>query len=324
MDNRGLFKEVFGKDRGITEDDIREKIIKIGYKESGSFECKTFQQIAKIDNGIKEDKIIAPLVAFLNKFITEGGILVLGIDCKDKTPSKIIAVDDKLIKNESQLRSWIIGNISSLPFYYTAPIIEIEEIPITKNQKVFVIEIHPADGNVVYFSKISDYAYRRVCDETLKIPLMETLKLIEEKRMPRMKVNVEPKKWQEKEGIIEGSIKVVYNNLGNRPAYRMISLFMFKLCEGTDKNITICNSRFNDITHLNTGFIKVLQYRDLDYIFYPNCPTVAGSIEISFNKDIKLELIIETNEEMSYSEGVFVLSSEGIKEKSPPSFKTYI
>lgn len=111
MDARILFKNIFGKERNITKKDIEEKIIKVGYKESLTFECKTFKKVSKIDDDLKEKNIIKPLVGFLNKSLPEGGILVLGIDAKNKIPTNIIPIDKRLIKDEEQLRSWIVNNI---------------------------------------------------------------------------------------------------------------------------------------------------------------------------------------------------------------------
>ncbi len=63
--------------------------------------------------------------------------------------------------NDSILRDWILNDISSFPRALEFPTIEIETVVVENNKKVYFIEIHPVDLNVLYFNRANDLAYVR-------------------------------------------------------------------------------------------------------------------------------------------------------------------
>ena len=79
-----------------------------------------------------------------------------------------------------------------------------------------------------------------------------------------------------------------------------------------------------DITNLNTGCIKAFQHEILNRPLYPDSHTVSGNFKVKFNKNVKIRVVISSNEEISQSRQQFIISKERILEETPPKFSTYI
>lgn len=323
MKSKSLFKTIFEKESNIIKSDIEQRILGC-FKENSLFECKNIVNAVTGEVKQKTDPrdIITPeLVAFLNKIDLEGGILALGINAKDKIPTKILGIDESLIKSEGRLRDWIINDISSIPRFLDHPTIEIEKVNLQEHKNVFLIEIHPQDANVVYYSTRDGCAYKREADETKKIPLDETFRLVEEKRIAKVFVTLENLGFKEQEGIIQGDVKVVYKNLGARPASNGSCLFLFKTSEQDKCEITYPVSNILDITDINTCF-KCFQ-REFTKMLYPNRPVVDGVIKFKFRQSAIITLSIEFDEEKGRSKQIFSINKDGVKEVSK-IFKSYI
>jgi hypothetical protein len=116
---RNIINEIFGKTENILKEDIENCIITPKLRESVNLEYKSLHSIEKgfkgsKDNDKKEDILIKPLVAFLNKFSTEGGLSLLGVSDKGGVPDNI-APARKGFFSPDQFRSWIHENISAIP-----------------------------------------------------------------------------------------------------------------------------------------------------------------------------------------------------------------
>lgn len=323
MKSKALFESIFGKEDGITKAGIEEKVIGI-FKENVFFECKRIEKAASGESKQKidpRDLIIPELVAFLNKIDLEGGILALGIEAKDKMPTKISGIDISLIKSEGQLRDWIINDVSSIPKSLDYPTIEIETINLSENKNIFLIEIHPQDANVVYYCKRDGRAYKREADETKRINLDETVRLIEEKRTAKVFINLEDIRFEEEGVIVHRQVKVVYNNFGSKPASRGSALFLFTTTNRDNCEITYNISAILDVTDINNCF-KCYQ-KEFENILYPNRPVVAGVIDLKFNESATITLSFEFDEEKGRSHQIFSISRHGTKETGK-SFKSYI
>src|SRR3989344_2141413 len=130
---REILKEIFGKESGITEDDIKNNIIN-KYKESIKFECK---ELRSIDDKDKEQCLIKPIVSFLNTN-KKHGLLALGIKAKSKMPTNIVPVNKKLL-DEEKIKRYITSGISSIQKQARFPNYEIEEVKIDSENSVFFI-----------------------------------------------------------------------------------------------------------------------------------------------------------------------------------------
>jgi hypothetical protein len=322
MDSRNLFKTIFGKENNITELDIKEKIL-TSFKENSFFECKRIERIAGvvIQKTDPRSIIIPELVAFLNKVSFEGGVLALGIEAKEKIPTKILGVDESLIKGEGSLRDWIVNDIVSIPKFLDYPTVEIETINLQNGKKVFLIEIHPQDTNVVYYYGNSECAYKREVDETKKISLDETFRLAKEKCIAKTFVSLEDVGFKEQDGIVTRDIKVVYRNSGTKPAHSVCTIFLFKISEKDNCEINYPVHGIVDVTGLNTCF-KCYQ-REFKGLFYPGRSVVDGQINVKFKEAATITLSVEIDEEEGTSVQIFLISKQGVNPESK-NFKTYI
>ncbi|MEW6101119.1 MAG: RNA-binding domain-containing protein [Candidatus Omnitrophota bacterium] len=333
MKPRVLFSTIFGKESNITELDIREKILGI-LKENSYFECKNVigkKKGSKLDVGnVTEaatnteskprDDIMKELVAFLNKIDSQGGILALGINAKDKVPTDIPGVDEVFIKSEVSLQDWIIYDIGSIPQYLELPSIEIEKIN-GQDKNTFLVEIHPRDTNVVYYSKRDNKVYKREADETKEISLVETIRLVEEKRVAKVFVNLVNKGLAEKEGIIEASIGIVYKNFGSRPAFHGMAMLLFDASEKGNCEITLLSNDYLDISHHNVCF-KCYQ-RHFPNILYPERNIADLTVKLKFKQSAVINLSVDFDEEKGRSQQIFEINKDGAKEISK-NYRSYI
>jgi len=318
METRNLFKTVFGKDRGISLDDIK-RIIVSKVNESPFFEYKRIKENSLIENQENRAReIIMPeLVAFLNKINNQGGILVLGVDAKHKVPTEIIGIETKFISDETKLRDWIINDILSVPNYSEFPTIEIESIDFLEGKRIYLIEVHPKDMNVIYFTRTDNCAYKREVDTTRKIPLEETVRLVENKKIAKLFIILEESKLRVEGDTVKCEVKVVFNNSGHIPAFYVTTFLLFNLIhsEGNFKNVKISFSRiplFRETSNINTC-LKSYE-ANFSAPFYPSRRLVQGYIDIEFNREDTLELKVEIDEQKGRSNQTFLFTKKGMEE----------
>jgi len=71
-----IITSIFGKESGITEQDLKGKLITGHYSEGQKFDAKNI--VSQLDENSKETHLIKPIVSFLNS-VEGNGLLVLGI-----------------------------------------------------------------------------------------------------------------------------------------------------------------------------------------------------------------------------------------------------
>jgi hypothetical protein len=246
---RTIIKQVFGERKEtekVSGEDIRN-LEKLKIEESAILEYKSTERL-QIKNGKlvdekkpeedkKEELLIKPLVAFLNKYQPEGGLLIWGIRTENGIPTKLSAFQKGTVKREDVER-WLSMNISSVPPMKDPPSVEIEEIEID-GKSVFLIEIHPRDFNVVYFSKLTNKVYIRRGKNSPEISLLEIYRLIEEKIIAKVFVIPQVKKFEPLEnGKVRAEIEFQYLNEEYRPAEWVKSILTIKVKEG-ERNLKI-------------------------------------------------------------------------------------
>lgn len=334
-----LIKTIFGKEENITREDIDKYIIKPSLRESTLIEYKSADKF-RIDKqgrlldekGIvdkREEIIIKPLVSFLNKFSNEGGVLVLGIRDENHIPKEITGADLKVFTFE-RLRSWIHNFISSIPLVRDFPEIEIKSADIEDEKAVIFIEAHPKDLNTVYFSKLSNLVYVRKNDESISCSLEEVCKMIKEKIIAKIFVDVEIIKKEEiNEKWIKYRLHFNYINEGNKPGEWVRSILGFRMLQGDPKDIQVFS--VSAPVHWNPGgwledcFLIFEEDFFLRDIIYPKgvLSYRIGELEIQIAKTAKALMIIETFEHEGFTKQVFIISPEGLKE-SQRVFRSYI
>lgn len=333
-----LIKNIFGKEEELTKNDIYKCIIEARLKESAQIEYKSVDKL-HIDNrgrlldskGIedkKEEIIIKPLVAFLNKFSSEGGVLILGIKDKNHLPVELVPAEPKIFTPE-RLRNWISNYISTIPSTKDSPDIEIKNIDVN-GKIVTLIEVHPKDFNTVYFSRLTNDVYIRKNDESVLCTLDETMRMTEEKIIAKVFVDL---KVIEKEEIDENWVKYQiefqYINEGNKPGEWVRLLLEFQMKQGTPADIQIQSlpapgywKPVGSLKAFSSGFQQDSYTKDVIYskgvVGYK-----IGKLEIKIAKTALAEMIINTFEYKGFMSQVFSISAKEINEITR-EFRSYI
>ncbi len=315
MENKSLIKIFFGKETEIIKEDIEKKILG-NFKESAFIDYKrldgrnslTKQEITRSE---AKNLIISGIVAFLNKINAEGGILSLGINAPDKIPTDIIGVEDKIIKDDSTLRNWILDGISSIPAFLEFPSIEIETVSIENTKKVYFIEIHPKDLNVHYFNKFDGAAYARQIDTTRKLSLEESVRIIDTKKTARLFADLELIESRIDDDFVIYKMKIVFNNTGNKPATNVLGMFLFDYTKKENKKENIEVEFFDTHNITETSIINTCSksfQQNFNQLFYPGRPVVVGFFTVRFLRAAPIQLILEIDEQYSRSKQAFVFT----------------
>ena len=349
---RTIIKQIFGESKEIekvSEDDIRKLINEWKIEESATLEYKSTEGLNVDRNGKlisknepekcrkdkKEELLIKPLVAFLNKYQPEGGLLIWGINAKEGIPTELKAFQKGTIKRED-IDRWISMSISSIPFPKDFPDVEIEEVEVD-GKSVFLIEIHPRDFNTVYFSKMTNKVYRRRGKGSEEIPLPEIYKMIEEKIIAKVFLTLEVKKFESLEnGKVRAEIKFLYFNEGCTPAEWIKSILIIQVIRG-EETLKLDTTRIDALNSLNESpYVwnteikcppKGLVFQIDKYfreVIYPHVPHEITTLIIEYNINTELKIRITTYEYKGRSRQIFTLLSGGILNEEIKEFHTYM
>jgi len=304
---RSIIKQIFGNDKErkrVIEEDIR-KLIEWKEKETINLEYKSTQNL-QIKNGklIEKNKLedkteellIKPLVAFLNKYQSDGGLLIWGIYTKDEIPIEVRTFQKGTVKKED-IERLIKNNILSIPPSKNLPLIEIEEVEIKEGKTVFLIEIHPKDFNTVYYSKITNKVYIRKWNHSEEIPLVDVYKLIEERINAKLFIIPTVRKVSLENKRIE--IELQYLNEGYKPAERVKSILNIKV-SGKSKylKINVSPPLINQLrcSSIECGVEKTIMIIEkyFNEVIYPFIPHKIGDLyleEYDINSSIVIRIV---------------------------------
>jgi hypothetical protein len=349
---RSIIKQIFGerkeKER-VSRDDIKKLIEEWKIKESDILEYKSTERL-RLKNGklVSEDKpgedkkeeiLIKPLVAFLNKHQPEGGLLIWGIRAENGIPTNLAALPKATIKKED-IERWIYTSIYSVPtsLIENTLDIEIEEVEV-EDKSVFLIEIHPRDFNVVYVSRITERAYLRVGDHSKDLSFFETYELIERKILPKVFIifekEAESYKKLENEKV-EIKVRLSYLNEGHKPGEWVKTLLNIKIVEGekllkiNTNNIPAFDSRDEPKYAWNTEIQcpeDGLTFQINNYfkeVIYPFVPHDIGILYFEFRENVKIKISINTYEYRGLTTQTLFLSSGGELREEIKTFVPYI
>jgi len=326
---RNIINEIFGKTENISKEDIEKCIITPKLQESVNLEYKSLIKIEKglkdsEGNDKKEDVLIKPLVAFLNKFSSEGGLLVLGVSAQDGIPEKIATANKGFFSSE-QFRSWIHGNISAMPSFRDFPQLNLKEIAINGNS-IFLIEIHPKDIYTVYYSKITNNVYQRKNDESMSISLPDVFKLVSEKICAKVFIDVNEVSKKPQGILTELYLGFSFINEGVKPGEWVKALLSFKVSKGQRGNVRIfsVNASWGKRHPLTENEIYAFIIDEwLRHIIYPKVLFSIGEIGLYLGNDEEISLNVTVYEKEGMTEQHFFISSQGINGTSR-EFKKYV
>jgi len=302
-----LLTALFGKAIGITRPDLEEKILN-KQKESLTLE---FKQITRLDDEVNENCITKPTIGFLNT-INGDGLLILGIESKVGRAISIKPISEGIIKNEEHLRAIITSSLSSIPYCKDFPELIIHKIPIDGGN-IFLVEIKRLDDNCVYYSKITDYAYMRRNDETIRLTLGETIDLIARKNFPQIFIYLG--EFSESHNELVCNLGLVNEGLeSGRSTSTMIGFF----CRD-ELDITLEGANVSDISDKNPRYRKAYQftggYPPQTLLIYPKSVMYSVKLKIKPKKNFNLELEVTTHEEKGFTRQNFTIESNIVTSK---------
>jgi hypothetical protein len=326
---RNIINEIFGKMENISKQDIENCIMTPSLRESVNLEYKSLHRIEQSfkdskDNDKKEGVLIKPLVAFLNKFSSEGGLLLLGVSDKDGVPDNIAPARKGFFSSE-QFRSWIHENISAIPSIRDFPQLNIKEITINGNS-IFLIEIHPIDIYTVYYSKITNNVYQRKNDESVSISLPDAVKLISEKVCAKVFIDIKEVSKKSQDPLTELHLDFSFINDGVKPGEWVKALLSFRLLKGQRGHVRIFSVSTNWSARnplIENEFNAYIINEWLHDIVYPKVLFGIGEIGLYIGSNEEIRLNSTVYEKEGKSEQQFSITSQGIHHDSS-EFRRYI
>jgi hypothetical protein len=243
-------REIFdGKDKFDDDELIKlnKKLKQETFNETQFNEAKYFHNNGKIraNHELYEGHIVKPLVGFLNSYGGFGN-LYLGIDTGGSGKSKFLEIqpiNKKLIRGDEDLRKLIFDKLGTLPFSHEKPRVEIKKIKF-KSGNVFIVFIERCNNYSVYYSRITDYIYKRNLDETKRLDLLESLQLVETKKNPRLSIELTPKSYNpvavgtiKKKRVTEITYGVRILNEGMEPSFFTTGIVLIKFKENNKTRI---------------------------------------------------------------------------------------
>lgn len=310
-----IITSIFGKESGIREEDIEEKIIIPRLMENATREYK---QIKNLNDKTKEDQIVAPLIGFLNA-LEGNGLLILGIKDEKGIPTEIEQIDSSLIRNAEQLRSIITDSIAALPRIREFFRLSIVPVLTKGNGKIYLIETERTDECCVYYSKITQRAYLRRNDETLALTLPEILEMVARKNFPKIFVRFY-RKMETESGFI---FNVAFVNEGLKPGRYVMALIKFFY--ENDFDVTLQGTTVQDVSDLNPGPRKTYQVEKQfgTSLVYPVQFNVFGELRISPRKDFQMTIAVRVYENEGITTQEIKMRSENNNISIRESFKQF-
>ncbi len=303
-------QDIFEGKSKFNNDELTElnKKLKQGSFNEGQFnEAKYFHNKDKIrsQNNLYEGHIIKPIVGFLNSY--EGfGNLYLGIDTGGSGKSRFLdikPINKKIIKGEDDLRDLIFNKLGVLPASPEKPKMEIKRIEF-ETGNVFVIFIEKTNNYSVYYSRLTDYIYKRNSDVTNKLSLIENLQLIESKKNPRLSLKLIPKKYTpidvgstKKKNSTEITYDVKIINEGLEPSFFTTGMISIKF-KGNNKTKIKSTPSIWELTKSDDSLYKYQFYCGMPPQHMPIYPIINSSVgelvistENFFNLDFEIKIL---------------------------------
>ena len=286
-----IIKDIFGKDNGITEDDLKNIIGR--YQETSIIECKLVSDI--VENGSAYHNVIKTAIGFLNKPENDSaGLLMIGLDAPKGVIKNIVPIKNNDFR-QNTLRNKLTEDIKSIPSVNRTYTLDIIEVPLTTGY-ITLVEVHKTDPNAVFYSKSENTAYIRHSDTTIKWDLGDVFKTAVSKSYPIVYPKLFEKLKEHNGTTCTYQLNITLTNVGTSPGRDIIILLNFSTVYGKgDININYNKKEFIELPGNSTNSKRL--ERDVLQNYnskppYPHLDLNLGSFDISFDKNSIL--IIET------------------------------
>ena len=304
----GIKKDIFGKDNGITEEDLKNIIGR--YQETSLVECKRV-------NGLNYSYAIKTVIGFLNKpENNSGGLLMLGIDAPKGVIEKIEPIRNNDFK-QNTLRNKLTEDIKSIPSVNRTYTLDIIEVPVADGGYVTLVEARKTDPNAVFYSKSENSSYIRHSDTTIKWPLGDMFQTALTKNYPI----VYPVLTLETaipigNNITKYSINSLLRNSGTSPGKDVVILLKFYNPTGNSR-LSLTKIEGYNASSADPPYIKKLE-KDILQIngkpIYPNLDLILGSFEINLDSESSLTIDSFTYESRGITTKRFMLNGGKIED----------
>lgn len=330
-------KEIFGKDAGITIEDIDDAIKSGILYENDEIEFTDVDSFITQKKELSKDKrknnrnikIVSELISFLNS--GQGrGVLILGLQEKN---DEIIIKGVETLKNKEQIRT-IVKNIGTIPDNPNA--FKINTLPVSNEKKLFIVEVKNNDLDCLYYSKIDNNVYVRRGEEAKSLKMDEFLDLIAKKNHARIFLEINEK--QDDSFFI---LDLILKNEGMEPGRYVTANFkVFSVPELNyffegkiekqneqivDGTLTIGNEpliSFDENKIAIVSFKATAGYPHSSILIYPGLEGKIGSISIEKTK-LKMVIDLDIYENKGKSEQTFKITANADEIFIEPLFRTY-
>ena len=296
-----LIKDTFGKDNGITEEDLNKIIGK--YQETSLVECKR-----ATDKNYSY--AIKTVIGFLNKpENNSSGLLMIGIDAPKGIVSQIVPIKDDTFKQD-RLRNKLVADIASIPSGERPYTLEVIEVPV-KGGYVTLVEVQKTNANAVFYSKSESISYIRHSDTTPKWDLGDMFKTALTKNYPiPCPILTLEDKPAISENITKYKINSILRNLGTSPAKDVIVFLKFKNQNGNSR-LSLTQIGGYKKSSADPPYIEKLEKEILqinNYPIYPHLDLILGSFEVNIDSNSSLIIDSITYESRGMTKKRFILS----------------
>ena len=315
-----IIKDIFGKDNGITENDLNNIVGK--YQETSIIECKLVSDMAK--NVSAYHNVIKTLIGFLNKPENDSaGLLMIGMNAPNGIIKNIVTIKNNDFM-QNTLRNKLIEDIKSIPAVnrYTLNIVS---VPM-KEGYVSLVEVHKTDPNAVFYSKKENTAYIRHSDTTIKWDLGDMFKTAMSKNYPIVYTDLKLQLTMSiSANILKYSINTLLINDGTSPGKDVVVILKFS--NPTKGKLSLTNiSGYPQAQSAEPPYVKKLE-KDVLQInskpVYPNLNLTLGSFAVNLPRDSGLIIDVFTYEYHGITIQRFVLGNGNIS-KFPYNFTPYL
>lgn len=308
-----IIRDIFGKDNGITEDDLKNIYSK--YQETSQVECKCVTDLYNKSQNNKEyayHNVIKTVIGFLNKPENDSsGLLMLGVKASKGVIENIDPIKNNDFKQDS-LRNRLKEDIRPIPTSNRSYTLDVLEAPVTGGY-VTLIEVHKTDPNSVFYSKNENTAYIRHSDTTKKWDLGDMFKVAVSKSYPIVYVDLLIESVIPLSNDISTyNIQALIKNVGTSPGQDAVVLLKFHnptkgqlSLQGGDFILSDAASQYSkklekDILSINSKPI------------YPQLDLKIGSFAVSIVNDGTLQIDTIVYEHRGITTRVFKLADDKI------------
>ncbi|MCL4420178.1 MAG: ATP-binding protein [Candidatus Thermoplasmatota archaeon] len=329
-----MIKDTFGKENGITEEDLRKLIGT--FQETSLAECKTIARGSKISY----DGIIKSVIGFLNKLDGSGGLLIVGLSAQNGTIDGIQPINSEKFR-QGPMRSKILNDVASIPGGVEKFSLDVLEV-LVGGGWVELVEVHKVDPNAVFYSKSQNTSYIRRGDSTEPLDIGELFRLALIRSYPVVYLDLKLKNSTLNSQIQHESLRSSDQNSSTERSYTyMVEIFIgnsgvmpgtnieiglgFYMIEGS-RNVSIENmvglEETNKIPPYFRQYERYLHPNNSKPI-YPGINFKLGGFSLKAEYGSKIGIRADLFEQHGYTSRIFEIYNGNLNSKKP-DFHSYL